>query len=218
MCGRFAQTSSAQDYAELVGATSGLDSKPQFNVTPDSSVVAALQQEGELVLAQLRWNLVPQWSKGPDSRFRMHNARAETLAEKPAFRSPFRKQRCLIPADGFYEWQNSAVGKQPYYIYKEGGEPMVFAGLWDSWQDSDDNLLRSCTIVTTAANDLMQPIHHRMPVILPKENWSQWLEDDNTLRLQALLLPYRKTNLCTHPVSKRVNNPANNDAELLNPV
>jgi putative SOS response-associated peptidase YedK len=162
----------------------------------------------------LHWGLVPSWSKGLDKRYTMINARAETVASKPAYRAPFRRHRCLIPADGFYEWHEEN-GKQPYYIRRVDKTPLAFAGLWDHWDDGEGDHIESCTIIVCAVNKLMRPIHERMPVILKADLFDAWLESDDTDYMQALLQPYEETDLEMYPVSRKVNNPKNDYARLL---
>ena len=218
MCGRFAQISSPQAYAELFGINSDLSFTPRYNVTPASDILACrLSSSVEKELVPLHWGLVPSWSKGLDKRFNMINARAETVASKPAYRTPFRRSRCLIPVDGFYEW-STKNGKQPYYIYQEDNSPLALAGLWESWSDEAGDKIESCSIITTEANELMLSIHDRMPVILKPNVFENWLSSDNTEFLQSLLLPYDGTNLQMHPISKAVNSPKNDSADLLTKI
>jgi putative SOS response-associated peptidase YedK len=148
----------------------------------------------------------------------MINARAESIAEKPAYRTPFRKHRCLIPADGFYEWHVEKFGKQPYFIHRDDSKPLVFAAVWDHWQDNEGDRIDSCSIITCDANRQMQTIHERMPVILQRRQWDDWLNDNNTLRLKDMLVPYPHEHLEIYPVSLRVNSPTHNGAELIKPV
>ncbi|MCG6937835.1 MAG: SOS response-associated peptidase, partial [Gammaproteobacteria bacterium] len=170
--------------------------------------------EGRKELVPLHWGLVPSWSKGPDKRFSMINARAETVAVKPAYRAPFRHHRCLIPADGFYEWHQEN-GKQPYYIHRADDIPLAFAGLWDHWDDGEGDQIESCTVIVCEANKLMRPIHERMPVILNAEVFDDWLRSDDSASMQALLQPYTGSDIEMYPVSREVNYPKNNYARLL---
>jgi putative SOS response-associated peptidase YedK len=168
----------------------------------------------------MRWGLVPSWSQGPDNRYSMINARAETLASKPAYRRPFKSRRCLIPADGFFEWQRVASGKQPYYIGVGGQQPFAMAGLWESWKGADGERIESCAIITTEANPLLAQIHNRMPVILEPEGCGIWLDHGqaDTEAVKALLQPFAVERMFAHPVSTRVNSPANNDAACVEPL
>jgi len=215
MCGRFAQSSSPQEYARLFGIRCDLTIVPRYNIAPSSQVLACrLSSSGEKELTTLHWGLVPSWSKGLDRRFSMINARAETLTDKPAYRGPFKQHRCLIPANGFYEWAQED-GKQPYYIHSGQDRPLVFAGIWDHWQDGSGDSIQSCSIITCAANAQMQPVHERMPVILPVDHWDNWLTGQDMKALQAMLVPYRGDDLDIYPVSRSVNNPRKDGAELI---
>ena len=215
MCGRFTQYSSPQRYAELFGINSGLAHNERYNVTPGTDILACrLSMEGNRELVPLHWGLVPSWSKGPDKRYSMINARAETVATKPAYRAPFRRHRCLIPADGFYEWHEEN-GKQPYYIHRADNMPLAFAGLWDHWDDGAGDRIESCTIIVCEVNRLMRPIHERMPVILNADVFDAWLESEDTEYLQSLLKPDEETELDIYPVSREVNYPKNDYAGLL---
>jgi putative SOS response-associated peptidase YedK len=194
---------------------------PRYNVAPSQPVLAARgDSAGGVELVLLRWGLVPHWSKGADNRFSMINARAETVHEKPAYRGPFRYRRCLIPAEGFYEWQPGADGKQPYFIHGVDDAPFAMAGLWDHWQDAAGNELESCTIIVTEADPELASIHDRMPLILAPEQYHTWLDPMNqeSAVIQKLLHPTAAVQLEFQPVSKRVNSPANDDAALIDPV
>ncbi len=161
----------------------------------------------------MRWELVPHWAKDVKIGYKMINARAETVRTKPAFRSAFASRRCLIPADGFYEWQRSRTPRQPHYIRKRDGKPMAFAGLWEIWRGGEEPL-ESCAIITTGPNTLMAPLHDRMPVILAPGAFEGWLVGSPE-QAAGLLKPYAGEDLEVYPVSRRVNNPRNDDAELL---
>jgi putative SOS response-associated peptidase YedK len=168
----------------------------------------------------MQWGLIPSWAKDPKIGNKLINARAETLAEKPSFRNAFKRRRCLVIADGFYEWQKLEKRKQPYYIKMQNGKPFAFAGLWESWQASPKEAIVSCTIVTTAANSLMKPIHDRMPVILSLDECDRWLDSSvsEPQVLQSLLKPYNSEAMQAIPVSSTVNSPANERAECINPL
>jgi putative SOS response-associated peptidase YedK len=184
-----------------------------YNVAPTQEVPAVVASNGGRRLEVLRWGLIPSWADDPEIGSRMINARSETVAEKPSFRRAFKERRCLIPANGFYEWRKENGGKQPYYFRMKDGRPFAFAGLWESWDRHGGGEIQSCTILTTDANDLVSEIHHRMPVILPQEDYELWL--DSTLRepdqLLPLLAPYPTNDMEAYPVSRRVNNPSNNE-------
>jgi putative SOS response-associated peptidase YedK len=201
----------------------GAESLPQmgarYNIAPSQSVLAARGgSAGDAELVLLRWGLVPHWSQGADSRFSMINARAETVHEKPAYRGPFRHHRCLIPAEGFYEWKQEAGGKQPYFIHTAEQRPFAMAGLWDHWQDADGNELQSCSIIVTDADPALAEIHDRMPLILAPEQYAAWLDPSNQDSAAIReLMQFSVAGLQFQPVSKRVNNPANDDPELMAP-
>ncbi len=164
----------------------------------------------------LRWGLIPSWAKDPSIGNKMINARAETVSEKPSFRSAFKKRRCLIVADGFYEWQKTDGGKQPFHIKMNDSSPFAFAGLWETW-DKDGEAIRSCSIITTDANDLMNEIHHRMPVILHPEDYGVWIDSgfEEKEALMELLKPYPSDEMEAYAVSRRVNKPSNNEPSVL---
>jgi len=217
MCGRLVIYSPPERYAELFGVNPAYKLNPSYNIPPTTSIPACrVNTKGERELMLMRWGLVPRWSKGPDSHFSMFNARAETVHEKPAYRSAFKKQRCLIPADGFYEW-TQANGKQPYFIHRRDNDPLVFAGLWEHWQDKEDNAIDSCTIIVTEANSLMQPVHDRMPVILNPEQFNAWLDPEYQAGddLRDMLKPYTAGDLEIFAVSRDVNSPKNDGADLI---
>ncbi len=177
-----------------------------------------LSENGKRKLEMLRWGLIPSWADDPEIGNRMINARAETVAEKPSYRRAFKRSRCLILADGFYEWQRTDSGKQPFHIRMQDGSPFAFAGLWESWDKGDG--LRSCTIITTEANDLVGEVHNRMPVILHAEDYEMWLDPDFDERepLTSLLKPYPAETMEAYPVSRRVNKPSNNEPGVVEPA
>ena len=166
-----------------------------------------------------RWGLIPAWSKEPKTEYSTFNARAETVSTKPAFRAAYHQRRCLIPADGFYEWARSESSKSPYYISFADHRPFAFAGLWDRWE-KEGQIVESCTIIVTEANDLMRPIHDRMPVILASEDYDQWLDPviGDLTRIQSLLKPCPSQWLQAYPVSPAVNNSRNDSEELIWPL
>jgi putative SOS response-associated peptidase YedK len=228
MCGRFVSTSPPDELAAYFGATASPEAslEPNYNVAPTQDVLAVVEDEGERHLDAFFWGLVPSWAKDVKIGSRMINARAETLAEKSAFKKSFETRRCLVPADGFYEWKKLGGGskpkKQPMFITAADGQPLAFAGLWSVWRGpaKDQEPLRSLTIVTTAANRVMASIHDRMPVILPEERWPTWLDRDNDDldALGRLLVPAADDLLTLTPVSTLVNNVRNNGPELLEPA
>ncbi len=188
--------------------------KPRFNIAPSQIVPALIARDEQHILGDLQWGLVPYWAEDPAIGNRMINARAETVATKPSFRSAFRKRRCLIPADGYYEWQKTVGGKQPVYIRIDNGAAFAFAGLYEIWTGPDETKLSTCTIITTTPNDALASIHHRMPVILDEDGWHDWLGGDNADigALQDMLVPFDPSRTTAYPVSPRVNSPRNDDA------
>lgn len=221
MCGRFARTSSTHRFAELFRATVAVDIKPSYNIPPGSALlVARPSADGGRELVIMKWGLVPAWSAEPKTPYSTINARAETVAEKPVFRAAFKHRRCLIAADGFYEWAQGPDGqKQPYFIRLKGGEPFAFAGLWEHWA-REGQTLDSCTIIVTAANDWMKPIHERMPVILLPHHQDHWLDPtiETAVPLQPLLAPCAEDLLERYPVSRLVNSPHNDGRDLIEPL
>lgn len=222
MCGRFTLTISPEQLQQAIpGLITPSEMAPRYNIAP-SQPVAVVPNDGQRKLDFYVWGLVPSWAKDPSIGNRMINARAETLAEKPSFRAAFRRRRCLIPADGFYEWRQipGQKNKVPYYIRLKTGEPFVFAGLWESWNAADGSNLLSCAIITTVPNALMEPIHNRMPVILPAAAYDRWLAPDeqDPAALQALLQPYPAQEMIAYPVSPLVNRPENDVAACIQPA
>ncbi len=233
MCGRYSLTTPVEGLRQLFDFPERLNLEPRYNIAPTQSVAAVrrappvAEESGESPsaggqhLALLRWGLIPHWAKYISIGSRMINARAETLAEKPSFRSAFHKRRCLILANGFYEWQKQDKGpKQPYRIARRDGGPFAFAGLWERWRDpTGGSLIESCTIVTTEASALLRPIHDRMPVILPPPNFDAWLDSETKSEVAlGLLRPYDGDDLVAYPISTRVNSVANDDAVIITPL
>jgi putative SOS response-associated peptidase YedK len=219
MCGRFTLTTNPEQLrAALFGFTIPDELEPRYNIAP-SQPVAVIPNDGKNQLDFFVWGLVPSWAKEPAIGNKMINARAETLSEKPSFRNAFRRRRCLIPADGFFEWRQEpgAKRKTPMYIRLKSGQPFAFAGLWELWSSTDGSKILSCAIITTQPNTLMQDIHNRMPVILPEEAYKAWLEpgEVKTEALQALLAPYPADLMAAFPVSTLVNDPANDDPRCI---
>ena len=220
MCGRYTLKTPVNVLAErfdLADYPSSLT--PNYNIAPTQEVAAIVEEGEERKLEAFRWGLIPSWAKDPSIGNKMINARAETVSEKPSFRSAFKKRRCLIVADGFYEWQKTDDGKQPFHIKMNDSSPFAFAGLWETW-DGDGEEIRSCSIITTEANDLMNEIHHRMPVILHPENYGVWLDSgfEEKEALSDLLKPYPSDDMELYAVSRRVNKPSNNEPSVLEPA
>lgn len=222
MCGRFSRSRPIKEYAEYFEAEPTEADSPSYNVCPTDDVLAVVAEPDESRhLTWLHWGLVPSWSQGPDSRYSMINARAETLSAKPAYRTAFREHRCLIVADGFYEWRKTPDGKQPYFVHLRSGEPMAFAGLWDHWEAKDGSQhINSATIITTDANSLVAQFHDRMPAIILPGAINRWLDLSlqNPVQLATLLTPIDTELVEAWPVSRKVNSPANQGAELIEPV
>jgi putative SOS response-associated peptidase YedK len=219
MCGRYTLTAEPSAIQELFPFLSiPPEMQPRFNIAP-SQPVAVIPNDGKQRLDFFKWGLVPSWAKDPDIGNRLINARAETLAEKPSFRNAFRYHRCLVLADGFYEWRKTNGGKTPMYIQLATKKPFAFAGLWDLWHAPDGSELYSCAIITTQPNQLMEKIHTRMPVILSAENYDIWLnpQPGNPTQLSALLTPYPAELMTAYPVSRLVNNPAVDSPDCIQP-
>lgn len=217
MCGRFAFYSPAEAAAELFGVADAKPVEARYNIAP-TQYIAAVRESGDdgRELAMLRWGLVPFWAKDPSIGNRMINARAETVADKPAYRSAYRHRRCVLLADGFYEWRREGEGKTPYFISLESGGPFGLAGLWENWTDRESGeSLQSATIITTAANDFMQRLHDRMPMILQPGRADAWLAGaTDMLETAATECPP----LRSWPVGRSVNNPRNEGPALVEPV
>ena len=221
MCGRF---SFALDLDDLLAVfpefSPPTQLQPRYNIAP-TQPVPVVANDGQAQITFFHWGLVPSWAKEISIGEHMINARAETLAQKPSFRAAYRKRRCLILADGFYEWQKEPgrQGKTPMYVRMASGEPFAFAGLWEAWSGQEPPLY-SCTIITTTPNELLAPIHDRMPVILPRSAYKLWLDPEDRLpsALQALLAPYPAAEMTAFPVSPRVNSPANDGPECILPA
>ena len=227
MCGRYTNRFTWKELHErldLIGTP--LNLRPRYNVAPSQDVAVVRAAEDGRSLAMLRWGLIPEWAKDHAIGHKLINARSETAAEKPSFRSAFRHRRCLIPADGFYEWQRRGGARQPWLFGLRDGAPMIFAGLWERWTVPDDAALtgslaerspgdavETCTILTTAANETVAPVHGRMPVILAPDAWDAWLAGE-----EVPLGPYPADAMTAHPVSTHVNRPANDDPRCVEPV
>jgi len=220
MCGRFALTMDLPELEALFPWVEFSDNhRPRYNVAPSQDILVIpnlIEKKAQMYC----WGLIPHWAKDIKIGYKMINARSETLAEKPSFKTAYRKQRCLILADGFYEWKKEASKKTPYYIRLKTTQPFGFAGLWERWQKSPGEFIHSCTIITTDANELVKPIHQRMPVILDNENYQVWLDPDEQApdRLQHLLKPYPTEMMEAFPVSTVVNSPRNEGPDCQIPL
>lgn len=222
MCGRFALLASGELIASLFDLDAAPDPlPPRYNIAPTQPVLAvrlgAHSQQREFAL--FRWGLIPSWAKDIRMGAQLINARAETVTDKPAFRAAFKRRRCLIPASGFYEWQKVNGRKQPMYIHPRDDELFALAGLWEFWAGADGSELETCTILTTTPNELMEPIHNRMPVIVEPEDFPTWLDPgthpDHGLHL---LRPYPADKMAFYPVSTLVNSPANDLPDCITPL
>jgi putative SOS response-associated peptidase YedK len=219
MCGRFTLTASGEALAEFFGLSEVPLLTPRYNIAPTQLVMAvrhtAAEDKRQAVF--LRWGLVPSWAKDVGIANQLLNARSETAAEKPAFRAALRRRRCLIPADGFYEWLRQGKQRQPYCFRRWGDRPFAFAGLWEHWQDPAGTTLETCSILTTEANDLVRPVHDRMPVILPARSFAGWLDPalQDAARLVPMLRPYPAEEMRAFPVSPWVSNPRHEDPRCL---
>ena len=217
MCGRYSLTSNISELQGRFGFVMDAPApSPRYNIAPTQSVLAVVN-DGQRRGAMMRWGLVPSWAKDVKVGAKMINAVSETAAAKPAFRSAFRRRRCLVLADGFYEWRREGKQRVPMYFSQKSGEPMAFAGLWESWQSPGGELIRSCAILTTAANELMAPVHHRMPVILSAETEPLWLDPmtETPDTLEPLLLPAPPELLDVREVSPKVNNVRNDGPDCI---
>jgi len=222
VCGRFSLSAAPEAVAEEFGLDEPPELAARYNIAPGQAVatVRAADAGAGRVCELHSWGLVPGWAKDPSVGHRMINARAETVPEKPAFRNAFRRRRCLIPADGFYEWASGPAPKQPYHVTREDGSVFGFAGLWEVWRSQDGRDVKSCTIITARANATLQPVHDRMPVILDPADFASWLDPmlDDAERLRELLAPCPETWLVLQTVGLRVNDPRNDDPECVEPA
>ena len=215
MCGRFALRAPPSELITQFGLDECVDFAPRYNIPPGTDIPVIRQSpEGKRVLHLLRWGLVPHWVKDPSIGARLNNARGESIAGKASFREAFKRRRCLVPASGFYEWAKEGRAKQPFYISLKSGDPMAMAGIWESWKAPDGNVLRTVCIVTTAANDVMAPIHERMPVIVSHDHWLDWLTAP-VEKINSLIIHCTDGELQAWPVSRRVGKTVEEDAGLI---
>lgn len=222
MCGRFTLTIDPAELRDTFGEYTFPDQfAPRYNIAPTQPVLA-IPNDAKNKADFFLWGLIPSWSKDPSIANKLINARGETLAEKPSFRGGFKYKRCLIPADGFYEWkaQPGTKTKLPYFIHMKDRRPFAFAGLWDEWQSPEGGALRTCTIITTEPNDLMKTLHNRMPVILNRKDYADWLDPAPRTpeSLLRLIKPFSPDAMAAYPVSTLVNRPGNDRAELIAPA
>lgn len=218
MCGRYELSSHPAAIALAFGLAHTPDLAARYNIAPTQRVpIVRLDAAGKRELVQVRWGLVPRWAKDPSIGARLINARAETIAQKAAFRAAYARHRCLVPATGFYEWQPRPGGKQPLHIGMPDDAPFGMAGLFERWRSDDGEVLDTCTIITTDANEALRPIHDRMPAIIPPERHARWLDAANA-DAAGLLVPWSGTPLRVYPVSTRVNRVENDDAGVREPI
>jgi putative SOS response-associated peptidase YedK len=218
MCGRFARIVSDKTLREKYRLERIAKLEDRYNISPMQSIAAVRAAVGANELVLLRWGLIPSWSKDAKIAYKLTNARAETVSEKPSFRSAFKQRRCIIPASGFYEWRREAKQKQPFFIRPHDEELFSFAGLWETWRDPEGEIVESCAIITTEANDLMRTIHDRMPVILDTEAESVWLDAQAPVEdLRSLLVPFVSGRMKAYPVDPYVNNAKNQGPKCIEP-
>jgi len=222
VCGRFTQQRPTAELAAMFDAEPpSADLAPTYNLAPTDEAAVVVEREDRRAIRAYRWGLIPSWAKDERIASKLFNARAETLSTSGAFRESFRRRRCIVPADGFYEWQKTGGTRQPFLIQRADGAPLAFAGLWSGWRHPEtQQVIRTFTIVTTSANGVLAPVHDRMPVILEEKNWALWLDPATqaTDELEALLGPAPDDELLLFPVRPLVNNVRNNGPELIEPA
>lgn len=215
MCGRYALETPASELATRFGLDEVVDVTPRYNIAPGTDVPAIRHSpDGKRVLHLLRWGLVPHGAKDPSIGAKLCNARGETVAEKPSFRDAFKRRRCLVPANGFYEWKTEGKQKQPYYFSLKSGEPFALGGVWESWRAPNGDILRTCCLITTGPNEIVLPVHDRMPVIVSTDDYEAWLTGKPDKALD-LVKPYRTEEMQAWAVSKRVSRSVEEGAELI---
>lgn len=218
MCGRFALKAPSSELASRFELNEVVDFAPHYNIAPGTDIPTIRSSpEGKRVMQLLRWGLVPHWAKDPSMGSKLCNARGETLIEKPSFRDAFKRRRCLVPGDGFYEWKTDGKQKQPYYFSMKSGEPFALAGVWESWRSPDGEVLRTYCLITTGPNDIMRPVHDRMPVIIPRNDYEVWLTGDSVHALD-FIRPYQADEMQVWAVSKRVSKYTEEGADLIRPI
>jgi putative SOS response-associated peptidase YedK len=222
MCGRFALTATPEEIAQQFDLNAVSSLAPRFNIAPSQPVAAVRlnRDTGQREFVHFHWGLIPAWAKDPSIGYKMINARSETVAEKPSFRNALKYRRCLVPVSGFYEWQKVGKGKQPHFIHLVEQPLFAVAGLWEHWQSADGSEIESCTLLTTAANEMMRPLHDRMPVILQPDDYALWLDPQETKadQLLPLLRPFPSERMTAYPVSTIVNSPFNEIPACIEPA
>lgn len=220
MCGRFTNRITTSQYQEFFDILHAEERRPRYNIAPTQPIPVIRPNDGHRELTVMSWGLVPSWAKDRKIGNGLINARADGVATKPSYRSAFKKHRCLIPVDGFYEWkQIGAKEKQPYFIHRKDNAPFAFAGLWEWWKSPEGEELESACLITTDPNKMMEPIHNRMPVILSPEDYDRWMNTppDHAKELQELLVPCPEADLIAEPVSRLVNAPRNDVPQCIQP-
>jgi putative SOS response-associated peptidase YedK len=217
MCGRFALKAPVAELAARFSLDEAVDLAPRYNIAPGTDIPAIRHSpDGKRVMHLLRWGLVPHWAKDPSMGAKLSNARGETIAEKPSFRDAFKRRRCLVPADGFYEWKAEGRLKQPYYFSMKSGEPFALGGVWESWRAPDGSILRTCCLITTGPNEIMLPVHDRMPVIVSPDDHEAWLTAESRDALE-LIRPFPNDEMQSWAVGKRVSKSSEEGSELILP-
>jgi putative SOS response-associated peptidase YedK len=217
MCGRFAQRSDPTRLAKEFKVAEVPQVEARYNVAPTQEILAVRELADGREMSFFKWGLVPSWAKDTSMSARLINARSETIEEKPSFRDAFRKRRCIIPADGFYEWQRTEGRKQPFFFRMREESPFGLAGLWERWEGEGGQAINSCTMMTTEANEVLRPVHDRMPVILHPDGYDAWLDTDvrKLDLIKEMLRPYPAEEMTSYPVSMAINSPRNQGAELM---
>jgi len=218
VCGRYALSTPSADLKTHFDLDEVVALTPRYNIPPGTDIPVIRQSpEHKRVLHLLRWGLVPHWAGNPDIGKRLNNARAESVAEKPAFRDAFKRRRCLVPADGFYEWKTEGAHKLPYFISHASGQPLALGGVWESWRGPGGEILRTVCLITTGPNALMAPIHDRMPVIVPQQDWGRWLAGQ-AADVTDLIRPSQDSGLQAWPVDRRVSRTSEDEVSLTRPL
>jgi putative SOS response-associated peptidase YedK len=217
MCGRYAQRTDPKKLAKEFDVAEVAAVEPRYNIAPTQNILGVRTVSDEREMTFFKWGLIPSWAKDTSMGARLINARSETVEEKPAFRQAFKQRRCIIPADGFYEWRREGGKKQPFFFRMRDERPFGFAGLWERWEGDAGQAVNSCTILTTAANEVLRPVHDRMPVILHPDDYELWLDVDARKHdlVKELLRPYAAEEMLGYPVGTSINNPQNQGATLI---
>ena len=217
MCGRYAQRTDPKRLAREFKVAEVPEVEPRYNIAPTQAILGVVESADGREMKFYKWGLVPSWAKDKSIGARLINARSETIQEKPSFREAFKKRRCIIPADGFYEWQRTDGKKQPFFFRMQDERPFGFAGLWDRWEGTGGEVIHSCTILTTEANEVLRPVHDRMPVILHASDYELWLDGDVRKHnlVKELLQPYPAGEMIRYPVSMAINSVSRQGAELI---